>query len=173
MRPRSFIALGLIGMFALMAIAQQSPTKSLSTTEAGRFKFGKSIYVLNDRANSIAFDTINSDLQGWGRFTSAASADKADLIVEISSVENGGVSVSSKTGYGSDGRPNSSSSTNKDLSASSVSLKVMEAKSKRELWSGTEKVKSAFKKKTGGNNLLDAAERLFERFHNYVEPPEN
>jgi hypothetical protein len=47
---------------------------------------------------------------------------------------------------------------------------VYEAKSKRELWTGTEHVKSGFKKKTEEDNLVAAAEKLFLRFHDSVEP---
>src|SRR5947209_6830567 len=161
----------LLCSIALVALGQQ-PTTAPLATQAEKFKFGKSIYMRNDRGSTVAYDAIASDIQGWGRFLPAASPEKADLVAEVSSTENGGVTVESKSGYSSDGKPNSSSTTSRDLSASSVSLKVLEAKSKRELWSGTERVKSAFKKKTEGNNLLDASEKLFKRFHDYVEPPE-
>jgi hypothetical protein len=98
--------------------------------------------------------------------------DKADLIAEITSTENGGVTVGSNTDYATpDGKPRESSSTSKDLSASSVTLKVFEAKTRRELWTGNERVKSAFKKKAGEDNMVASAEKLFKRFHDYVEPP--
>jgi hypothetical protein len=171
MRFPVFITAAVIGFCSLVTIAQQPAPKSLAAAEAERFKFGKSMYVRNERANSIAFDTINSDLQGWGHFVPASSPEKADLIVEVTSIEGGGVSMSSKTDYGMDGKPSSSSKTSKDLSASSISMKVLEARTKRELWLGTERVKSAFKKKAGEDNILAAAEKLFKRFHDYVEPP--
>jgi len=59
----------------------------------------------------------------------------------------------------------------KDFSSASVTLKIIEAKMGRELWSGTEKVKSALKKKAEEDNVVAAAEKLFLRFHDAVEPP--
>jgi len=91
--------------------------------------------------------------------------------VEINSYEGGGVNRNSKTDYLTpDGKPQTSSGTSKDLSGSSVTMKVYEAKTHRELWVGTEKVKSAFKKKSAEDNTVEAAEKLFLRFHDSVEP---
>ena len=157
---------------AMCALGQQPPAKSLAAAAAERFNFGKSIYVKNDRGSGISYDTISSDIQGWGRFVMAPSPEKADLIAEVTSTDNGGVSVSSRTDYGTpDGKPRESSSTSKDLSASAVALKVFDAKTRRELWTGSERVKSAFKKKAEADNLVAASEMLFKRFHDFVEPP--
>jgi len=162
-------------LFALAASSfcqQPAPAKSLAAAAAERFNFGKSIFVKNEQANVIPFDVINSDIQGWGRFVMAGASDKADLIAEVTSTENGGVSVGSKTDYATpDGKPRESSSTSRDLSASSVTLKVFDAKTRRELWTGNERVKSAFKKKAEEDNMVASAEKLFKRFHDYVEPP--
>ena len=160
-------------IWAASSFAQQpAASKSLAAAAAERFNFGKSIYVKNEHGSAIPFDVINSDIQGWGRFVMAGLPDKADLIAEVTSTENGGVTVGSKTDYATpDGKPRESSSTNKDLSASSVTLKVFEAKTRRELWTGNERVKSAFKKKAGEDNMVASAEKLFKRFHDYVEPP--
>src|SRR3954454_11609049 len=57
---------------ALVTLGQQSTTAPLAT-QAEKFKFGKSIYVRNDRGSTVAYDTIASDIQGWGRFLPAAS----------------------------------------------------------------------------------------------------
>ena len=163
----------LILLWTAFSFAQQ-PTgaKSLAAAAAERFNFGKSIYVKNDRGSAIVYDTISSDIQGWGRFVMAGSPEKADLIAEVTSTDSGGVSVSSKTDYATpDGKPRESSSTSKDLSASSVTLKVFDGKTRRELWTGNERVKSAFKKKAEEDNLVAASEKLFKRFHDYVEPP--
>src|SRR5215475_6880215 len=70
-----------------------------------------------------------------------------------------------------DGKPRQSTGARKDFSSASVTLKIIEAKMGRELWSGTEKVKSALKKKAEEDNVVAAAEKLFLRFHDAVEPP--
>ena len=151
--------------------AQQTTAKPALPSAVDRFAFGKSIYVKNDHSSDIPYNAISSDIQGWGRFVMADTADKADIIAEVTSYEGGGISANSKTDYGTDGRPRHSSGSSKDLSASSITLKVYEAKSKRELWSGSEHAKSGFKKKTEEDNLVAAAEKLFLRFHDFVEPP--
>ena len=168
----------VLSLIAILAIAfssqlysQQTTPKSALPSAAERFAFGKSIYVKNVRGSDIPYDAISSDIQGWGRFVVADSADKADILAEVTSYEGGGISASSKTDYGTDGRPRGSSGTSKDLSASSITLKVYEAKSKRELWSCTEHPKSGFEKKTEQDNLLAAGEKLFLRFHDSIEPP--
>ena len=160
---------------AFLAVGQTSSSSArpLPPNIAEKLAFGKTAYLKNDHASNIAFEAISSDVQGWGRFVQADSPEKADLVIEISSYEGGGVSSTSKTDYLTpDGKPQSSSGTSKDLSGSSVTMKVYEPKSHRELWAGTEKVKSAFKKKSAEDNTVDASENLFRRFHDSVEPPQ-
>ena len=131
------------------------------------------MYVKNEHGSNIAFDAISSDIQGWGRFTLLESPDKANFIAEVTSYESGSVRVGDSTKYATaDGKPQYSSGASKDLSPASVTLKIYDAKSKRELWSGTEKVKTAFKKKSEQDNVVAAAEKLFRRFHDGVEPPQ-
>jgi len=131
------------------------------------------MYVKNEHGGSTAFDAIYSDIQGWGRFTLLDAPDKADFIAEVSSYGSGSVRMGDDPAYATpDGRPQYSAGASKDLSTGSVTLKVYEAKSKRELWSATEKVKTAFKKKSERDNTVAAAEKLFRRFHDAVEPPQ-
>ena len=99
------------------------------------------------------------------------SPEKADFVVEITSYAGGSVNVGSHTDYATpDGKPQQSSGASKDLSVATVNMKIYDATTRRELWSGTEKVKSAFKKKSEADNLVAAAEKLFLRFHDSVEP---
>jgi hypothetical protein len=98
-------------------------------------------------------------------------SEKADLIAEVTSYDAGGISLGGNPIYTADGKPVSSTGARKDLSPASVTLKVYDAKSRRELWSGTEKVKAAFKKKAEEDNAVASAEKLFLRFHDFVQPP--
>lgn len=158
-----------------LAIAAQQPSAQAGTLPpnvAGKLAFGKSAYIKNEHGGNIAFDAISSDIEGWGRYVLVDSPDKADFVVAVSSYEGGSVSGGSHTDYATpDGKPKTSSGASKDLSGSSVTMKVYEPKTQRELWSGSEKVKSAFKKKAGEDNMVAAAEKLFLRFHDTVEPP--
>jgi hypothetical protein len=166
----------LLIMLACIPLVAQEPsaasgTRSPSADASVKFSFGKSIYVKNEHGSGVAFDVINSDIEGWGRFSMLNSPEKADLIAEITSYDAGGFSLGGNPIYTADGKPVSSGGARKDLSPASVTLKVYDAKSRRELWSGTEKVKSAFKKKAEEDNVVASAEKLFLRFHDFVQPP--
>jgi hypothetical protein len=166
----------LLILLACAPLVAQEPsaasgTKSPSVDASVKFAFGKSIYVKNEHGSGVAFDVINSDIEGWGRFPMLYSPEKADLIAEVTSYDAGGISLGGNPIYTADGKPVSSTGARKDLSPASVTLKVYDAKSRRELWSGTEKVKAAFKKKAEEDNAVASAEKLFLRFHDFVQPP--
>lgn len=173
-RSKLRIALGgwVLCGFILGTPAQQAPPASLlPANEMAKLAFGKSAFIKNEHGGNIAFDAISSDIEGWGRFVLVDSPDKADFVVEVSSYESGEVRSTSKTDYATaDGKPQTSSGASKDFSGSSVTMKVYEPKTLRQLWSGTDKVKSAFKKKSEEDNMVEAAEKLFLRFHDTVEP---
>jgi hypothetical protein len=148
--------------------AQQAPPISQNFSE--RLAFGKSMYVKNEHGGRIAYDVISTDLENWGRFTILEASEKADLIAEVTSYESGGtVSLGGNRPAPYD--RSAQTGVRKDLSSPSVTLTISEAKTNRELWTGTEKIKSAFKKKTEQDNVVAAAEKLFLRFHDAVEPP--
>ncbi|HWY70477.1 MAG TPA: hypothetical protein VNX88_17555 [Terriglobales bacterium] len=171
---RKIIAIQILGQTALIVAAQQAAPnpKALSATFSERLAFGKSMYVKNEHGSNIPFDVINTDIQGWGRFVMLNTEANADFIAEVTSYGSGSVTVGSTADHATpDGKPRQSTGARKDLSSASVTLKIHEAKTGRELWSGSEKVKSAFKKKAEEDNIVAAAEKLFLRFHDAVEPP--
>lgn len=167
------VLLGFVFGSILSLAGQQSPAPSpLPANIATKLGFGKSAYIKNGHGGEIAYEAISSDIEGWGRFVLVNSPDKADFVVEVNSYQSGEVRNTSHTDYGtSDGKPQSAAGATKDFSGSSVSMRIYEPKSDRELWSGTEKVKSAFKKKAEEDNMVEASEKLFRRFHDQVEPP--
>jgi hypothetical protein len=152
---------------ALSVLGQQHPPVSQNLSE--RLAFGKSMYVKNTHGGNIAFDVISTDLQNWGRFTVLSTPEKADLIAEVTSYESGAISLGGNTTAPYE--RSAQTGVRKDLSSSSVTLRISEAKTNRELWTGTEKIKSAFKKKTEEDNVVAAAEKLFVRLHDTVELP--
>jgi hypothetical protein len=161
-RRKSGLASLVVFVLASMVSAQTSSTqpRPLPPNIAAKLTFGKSAYIKNAHGANIAFETIDSDIEGWGRFVLVDSPDKADFVVEINSYEAGGVSNTSNA---------DSVGASKSLSGASVTMRVYEPKTERELWSGTEKVKSALKKKAEEDNLVAAAQKLFLRFHDTVE----
>ena len=165
-RSRALFSLAMLA--ATIVVAQQTPPISQNFSE--RLAFGKSMYVKNEHGGQVAFDAISTDLQNWGRFTILDTPEKADLIAEVSSYESGSVSLGGNTPAPHD--RSAQTGVRRDLSSSSVTLRISETKTNRELWTGTEKIKSAFKRKTEQDNVVAAAEKLFLRFHDAVEPPE-
>lgn len=152
--------------------AQQTPAKPVSAVASDKFAFGKTMYIKNEHGSDAPYDVIATDIQGWGHFEIVNSPDKAQIIAEITSYEAGSVRAGTNTDYATpDGKPIQSSGASKDLSAANITLKLYDAKTRRELWSGSERVKGAFKRKTEEDNLVGSAEKLFLRFHDYVEPP--
>ena len=173
---KKLIVLQLLCQGVLIVHAQQPSAnpKALSEAFSERLAFGKSMYVKNEHGSNIPFDVINTDIQGWGRFVLLNTETNADFVAEVTSYGSGSLTTGSTTDYATpDGKPRQSTGTRKDLSSASVTLKIYEAKTRREVWTGTEKVKSAFKKKTEEDNIVAAAEKLFLRFHDAVEPPKS
>lgn len=114
--------------------------------------------------NNIAYDVVSSTLDGWGRFTLVHDADKADVIVEVYSVEESGGGISA-SGPGGRGR-----SASTPLNAI-IKLTVYDAKTHVPLWTGVERPKGAIKKVDRENNEVEAAQRLAGKFHDALEPP--
>jgi hypothetical protein len=99
--------------------------------------------------------------------------DKADIIVNVETYGDNEAKVSTSMGpNATTGQMEQSSKTTKDLSVSDIKLTVLDAKTKRVLWTSSEKVKFAMKKTTKESNMVEAAERLASRLHDRLEPPQ-
>src|SRR5579884_633238 len=118
-----------MAVLSCVAVAQQQQTSSDSQqsaapakhppmTASAKLAAAKTAYVRNAGGGDTAYTVIESGLEGWGKFTLVDSPSKADIIVEVSSPEEGGVSVTSSSQTpGADGRPETSTSTSRDLSS--------------------------------------------------------
>lgn len=152
------------------------PPEKRATPEspAARLATARTVLFTRTRGNGIPFDVIKSTVEDWGRFTTVDSRDKADLVVEVAtSGGDSGVQVSSSAGTSPiDARPQHSSSSGVEFSDAEVTMTVYDARSKRPLWTATEKAKSAMKQTARENNLVQAAERLASKFHDKLEPPQ-
>ena len=140
-----------------------------------RLTSAKSIFLKSSGGSDIPYNVISSSMEGWGRYEIVKSPDKADLILEITapSDSGGGVTVSSSTKNDQFGRPQDSVSSSRDLSSGSgtVKLVVYDGRSKAALWSATEEAKGAMRQKAREDNLVNASEKLFTKFHDRIEPP--
>lgn len=172
---RAFILIASLACASPIAFAQASapPEKKPAVeTPESRLLSAKKILVIHASGNTIPYDVIKSTLEGWIRFTTVNSPDKADLLVEVSTTGNDDIRVSSSDGPSMmTGRPERSSSTSKEVSNSEVTMTVYDAKTKRVLWTASRTAKYAMKQTTRENNLVDAAEKLASKFHDRLEPP--
>lgn len=157
---------------AVQDTAAPMPKKNPPVMPTSRLAAARTAYVKNAGGSAIPYNVISTSMENWGRFTIVDSADKADIIIEVSSPSGGsGVSVSSKSGTSPrTGQPESSTSTTRELGSGPVRMTVIDGKSKSVLWLASEQPKFAMRKKSQEDNLVDAAENLFTKFHDRVEP---
>jgi hypothetical protein len=162
-----FLALGAVGQEAAKPAPPMNPFTRLTAA--------KTVFLRNGGGSEIPFNVIESSMEGWGRYQVVNSADKADLIVEVTSPreDSGGVTVSSSSKTDGMGRPEQSTSSSRDISPSGgpVKIVVFDGRSKAPLWSGSEQAKSAMRQKQREDNLVQAAEKVFIKFHDRIEPP--
>jgi hypothetical protein len=147
-------------------------TVPLALTRAQRLGAAKSVFIKKVEGSSIPVNVITDSLQGWGRYTVVSAPDKADLLIEITSPEEQPSSVTINGSHTNPltGYPETSTSTSRNLSSVPIKMTVFDAKTKLPLWSATEQPKHALKQKAREDNLVDAAQTLFSKFHDAVEP---
>jgi hypothetical protein len=159
------------------AATEQKPgtaqPRNLILARAERLKAAKTVFIKNAGGSSIPMDVISGSLEGWGRYTMAAAADKADVIIEISSPEESSSSITVNGSRTSPltGQPEQSTTTSRSLSTAPIKMTVFDSKTKLPLWTATQPVKGALKQKSREDNLVEAAQTLFLKFHLAVEPP--
>ncbi len=163
------------GAFGQQPAPQQSaqPEKKPELTSSARLAAAKTAFLRKTAGSGIPFDVVSSSMEGWGHFTLVSTPEKADVIIEVSSPEEGGTSFSASSGPSREtGKMEHSSSTTRQLSTGSdVRLIVRDAKTKVPLWSASERTKGSLKKVDRENNLVEAAQRLVAKFHDQLEPP--
>ena len=141
-----------------------------------RLTSAKSMFIKSSGGSDIPYNVISSSMEGWGRYQIVKSVDQADLIMEITAPtgSGGGVTVSSSTRNDQYGRPQDSVSSSRDLStgAGAVRLVIYDARSKAALWSASEEAKGGMRQKSREDNLVNASEKLFSKFHDRIEPPQ-
>jgi len=173
MRRTLLLPLALLTIVTLSP-AQQEKKKTEPLTASARLAAAKTVFVSRAHGNPIPFDVISSALEGWGRFTLVNTPEKADVVIEVTAPEDsGGVAVSSSTRPSREtGHMETSTSSSKQLSlASDVKMTVLDPRTKLPLWTATEHIRNAVKKIDRENNLVEAAQRIFYKFHDHLEPP--
>jgi hypothetical protein len=161
------------------ARAQQPKPPEPATTPAAAAHFdrlaaAKTIYVKNAGGNEIPYNVICRSFETWGRYILLDSPDQADIVMEVLSPSDEKEkkdkdSESSKTSVRS-GNQQPEASTPKEPVSDEIKIIVYD-KNHRPMWTGREEPKFAMKHKAEEKNLVEAAQRLFVRFHDRVEPP--
>jgi hypothetical protein len=168
----------LITVFLLFLVSgfsaqaqQPAEKKPLIETPTMRLAAAKNVFITRTHGSRIPLDVIRSTMEGWERFTFVETPEKADLIIEIYSIGDSAVQVSSSSKVSPEtGHEEKSSSSRKDISPTDIKMTVFDSRNKRPLWAATESVKFAMKEKGKENNLVEAAERLASKFHERLEP---
>lgn len=153
--------------------AKAPKTETLSP--AARLAAARSVFVKRTGGSDIPYTVIGESIKGWGHFVLASAPEKADLILEVEAPEDtSGLTFGGSTKNTSpSGEPDRSSSTwmTRQTTSNDVKLTVREAKSGSVLWRALEQSKSSIRKTNRENSLVEAAERLFVKFHDRIEPP--
>ena len=151
--------------------SQPKPTASVSATT--RLLNAKTVYIKQLTGDEMVYEMVNNAIVGWPRYTVVDSPDKADLLIEVASPAVQKKDDSNKTSLqgGSSGRdPRTPQVPTTTYSDPDVKLFVRDAHTRAVLWSGREPAKEAFKQAKTDQNLMDATEKLLNKFHERVEP---
>jgi hypothetical protein len=157
------------------ALAQAQPAKPQEEKAApDPLKTAKTIFVKQSGGSDIPFNVVSAALDGWGRFTQVDAPEKADLVVSISSPQlmpDMGV-ASPIRDYPQQRRSTDQPvPTSKSAAPDPVELMVYDAKTKKLLWKAAHRPAYAIKQKARETNLVQAAEIVFKKLHDRVEPP--
>jgi len=154
----------LLWALACLYAAAQEPKPTAPIAPSSRLAAAKNAFLTGSTPSAIPYDVIESSLEGWGRYTLVDSPAQADVVMEISSWPP----------------PSSSSPATSGRRATigpappnpifQLKLSVYDARSKVQLWSATESLRSAWHKKTYEDSLVDASAQLVARLRKQVEP---
>jgi hypothetical protein len=180
-------------IFSIAAVAQQPSTQQTPAPDASaaptvtpapkqpvisqnaRLLAAKSVYIKRAEShNDIPFNVIENGFDGWAKYMVVSSPEKADLIIEVSSTEReeGFVMPPQQTpGIANNNSDEPAKTTNKTYSVSNIRMVVIDSHTKTPVWAGNEQPRGATRKNKSDDNLVEAAQRLFQHFHDRVEPP--
>jgi len=160
--------------------AQQTPSENPqpksapSVSATTRLLNAKTVFVKKIAGGDIAFDLLNNAIISWPRYQVVDDEKKADLLIEVSSPAPPKKDDESKTSVsgGSNGRdPRTPPAPTTTYSDTDVKLFVRDAHTRAILWSGREPAKEAFRQAKTDENIMEAAQKLFHRLQDRIEPP--
>jgi len=179
--PPQFVRLVivLLTICAVFAVAQQpkpAETASAPGTAAApvahfdRLAAAKTIFLKQVSGNDIPFNVMSRSFEEWGHYILVDSPDKADIVMEIIGPSDAKEEKDTDTHKPSVRTGNKEPEPTKTPAFEGIKATVYD-KNHRPMWSMTEDPKFAMRHKAEENNLVEAARRLFAKFHDRVEPP--
>jgi hypothetical protein len=152
--------------------ATSQKTTPIAISRAQRLGAAKTAFIRKVEGSEIPVNVVTDSMQGWGRYTLVSAPEKADLIIEITAPPEQPASVTINGSHTNPltGHPESSTSTSHNISNVPIRMIVLDSKTKLPLFTATEQPKHAMKQKTREDNLVEAAQALFMKFHQAVEP---
>ena len=168
----ALVGLILAGLAFARAQQPKPPATSGAAAHYDRMAAAKSVFLKNAGGNDIPFNVISRDFEGWGHYVLVDSPDNADLIIEIQSPDDGS---------GNKDKDSEKSKTNVYAGSQQkeppkppvvdVIVFTVYDKNKRPMWIAREEPKSSVRRKTEVTHLEEAAQKIFTRFHDRIEPP--
>ena len=168
-----------IALAAQQQESQQDSGKPLAVTPAVRLAAAKKVFLKNGGGSDTPFDVISMSFSEWARFTVVDEPEKADLVVEVTSPDDGRKKDKDKEGgmggfsAKAQGKPiggGGQSDQTPTSTRSDVLMAVRDAKTKALLWSSTEKPTSTEKGMSKDEKFAAAGTRLMSRFREKIEP---
>jgi hypothetical protein len=153
--------------------AQPSTSGKPVIAPMARLNAAKTVYLKKLGGNDIPFNVIANAFDGWAKYMVISSPEKADLIVEITAPEqeDSGFAISSSSSSGEVNNKHDQVKTTHTFTVTNIRMVVVDAHTKTPLWAGNEQPRNAARKNKTEDNLVEASQKLFQHFHDRVEPP--
>lgn len=157
--------------------AQQTTPAEPAATPAGaaahydRMAAARNVFLKNVGGNDIPFNVISRNFESWGHYILVDSPEKADLVIEIQSPDDGSESKDKDSGQGKTSVYGGGQQKEQPKPAVDMIIFTVYDKNKRPMWIAREEPRSAVRHKAEETHLVEAAQKIFTRFHDRIEPP--
>ncbi len=167
----SVLVLVLVAVGAQQSQAPEQPATSGAAAHYDRMAAARTVFLKNAGGDDIPFNVISRNFESWGRYLLVDSPEKADLIIEIQSPGEGTSDKEKDSGSKTNVSSGGSRQSDQPKPTLDTIIFTVYDKNKHPMWIGREAPKSAVRHKAEEEHLVEAAQKLFARFHDRIEPP--